>query len=83
MDIVASGVEQLRRELVPSQDAREGSESLLANIQLLLAESKERDQSLAVLHASVNGLFSAVHDRLVGGGDNLSRLLLSSTGGLS
>lgn len=69
IDAVAAGVEQLRMEIVPTDQTSGG---LLESIQLLLTESKERDQSLAVLHASVNGLFAAVHDRMVDGGTNLS-----------
>ena len=85
IETIASAVQEMHSEIVHAgeepDDNTGSSGGLLANIRLLLTESKERDQSLAVLHASVNGLFAAVNDKLMDGGNALSAFFLSFFGG--
>jgi hypothetical protein len=84
IETISFAVEQMRSELVPSTEESnrtgEAPGGLLASIGLLLAESKERDQSLAVLHAAVNSLFAAVNEKITEGGNMLSTFLLSLRG---
>ena len=74
IESVAGGVQQLCHELGSGQSAGEDGQivhraGLLADIRQLLAENKGRDENMAALHSSVNGLVAAVQDNLQQGAE--------------
>lgn len=66
MQVVASGVEQIREGLGCGQSSGarldRPQSGLVADIQRLLAENKNRDKHMEVLQAAVNGLAEVVHE---------------------
>lgn len=76
IDTVAAGVHQLCKELGPitelqdptpggeNGEPREHSSSLLSDIRMFLVQNQDREESTAMLQASVNGLVAAVQEDL-------------------